>query len=104
MFLLAGARTPQAAVQRFVHPASAKDACAQLAPTYRRQIEAAYGPCVAGMARNPKTSHLVFSRVTVTGTHAKLQIAYQANGRTLRESYTLVRSKGAWLITASRQL
>ena len=91
-------------MQRFVHPVSARDACAQLAPAYRKQIQAAYGPCVAGIARNPKTSHLVFSHVVIAGTHARLQIAYQANGGTLRESYTLSRSKGTWLITASRQL
>lgn len=104
LLLLAGARSPQAAVQRFVHPVSARDACAQLAPAYRQQIEKAYGPCVAGVARNPKTRHLVFSHVTIAGSQASLQVAYLANGASVHERYTLVRAHGIWQITASRQL
>ena len=104
LVLLAGAHTPQAAVQRFVHPVSPKDACAQLAPAYRKQIEAAYGPCVAGVARNPKTTSIVFSHVVIHGTKATLQVGYLANGAPVKEKYTLARIAGAWRITASRQL
>jgi hypothetical protein len=104
LLALAGARTPQAAVHRFVHPVSPADACAQLAPAYRRQIEHQYGPCVAGVALNPKTSHIAFSHVAIHGTRATLQVSYTANGSTIRERYTLVRLAGAWRITASRQL
>jgi hypothetical protein len=102
--LLAGARTPQAAVQRFVHPVSPADACAQLAPAYRKRIEAQYGPCVAGMAKNPKTTHVVFSHVAITGSRATLQVSYDANGSPIRERYSLARSSGIWLITGARQL
>jgi acetyl-CoA carboxylase carboxyltransferase component len=101
---LAGARTPQAAVQRFVHPVSPADACAQLAPAYLKQIQSVYGPCAAGVARNPKTSHITFSHVAIHGTRATLQVSYRASSATIHERYKLARSKGFWRITASRQL
>ena len=104
LLVLAGARTPQAAVHRFVHPVSPADACAQLAPAYRKQIEASYGPCVAGVARNPKTTHIAFSHVAIHGAKATLQVRYDANGAPVKERYTLARIAGAWRITASRQL
>ncbi len=104
LLLLAGARTPQAAVQRFVHPVSAADACAQLSPAYRKQIESVYGPCAAGVARNPKTSHVAFSHVVIHGTKATLQVSYTANAARIRETYSLTRSNGVWRITSSRQL
>jgi len=103
LVLALGAHTPQDAVKRFVHPTSPADACAQLAPAYRKHIEAAYGPCIAGIAKNPKTSHLVFSHVAVTGTRASLQVGYDANGSPIRERYALARIHGIWLITGARQ-
>jgi len=99
---IAGAHAPQDAVKRFLQPRNARDACAQLAPAYRKQIEAQYGPCVAGVAKNPKATHLVISDVVVHGNEAALQADYSVPSGPITEHFTLVQRHHIWLITSAR--
>jgi hypothetical protein len=100
--IAAGAHTPQDAVRRFVQHQSAADACAQLSPAYLKSIERRYGPCVVGIAHNPKVTHLILSHVAIHGSKATLQADYRVPSGPIRETYTLVRIKGSWRITGSR--
>jgi hypothetical protein len=96
-----GAHTPQGAVKRFIEPRSAKDACAQLAPAYRKKIESEFGRCITGMKYHPKVTHLVFSHVVIHGRHAKLRADYDIPSGGVEEHYTLVRQHGVWLINGA---
>ena len=98
----AGAHTPQGAVKRFIEPRSAKDACAQLAPAYRKRLEETYGPCVPGIKKNPRATNLVISHVVVHGKHATLEADYRVPGSTVYESYSLVKHHHIWLSTGAR--
>ncbi len=102
--VLAGAKTPHAAVLRFIENHSPADACAQLAPAYEQAIAKQYGPCLQGMRVQPKATHVHTSRERIHGSTATVDAAYDANGQHFREIYTLVRRHGVWLITGSRQL
>ena len=102
--LLAGAKTPHAAVPRFIENHSPADACAQLAPAYEHAIAKQYGPCLQGMQIQPKATHVRTSRERVHGATATVDASYDASGRHFKERYTLVRSHGIWLITGSRQI
>ena len=102
--LAGGAKTPHDAVLRFIENHSPADACAQLAPAYKKAIEASYGPCLAGMRVQPKATRIVVSHEQIHGTKATVVASYHANGSNFRERYALARTKGIWLITGSRQI
>ena len=104
LVVLAGAKTPHAAVLRFIENQSPADACAQLAPAYKKAIAKQYGPCLEGMQIQPKATHVRTSRERIHGTKATVDASYDANGQHFKERYTLVRSHGIWLITGSKQI
>ncbi len=101
---LAGAKTPHAAVLRFIENHSPADACAQLAPAYKSAIAKQYGPCLAGMRIQPKATHVRTYNEKVAGAKATVDASYDASGRHFTELYTLARRHGIWLITGSKQL
>lgn len=101
---LAGAKTPHAAVLRFIENHSPADACAQLAPAYKKSIEEQYGPCLAGMRVQPKATHVRTYNEKITGSKATVDASYDASGRHFTELYSLERVHGSWLITGSKQL
>ncbi|HST15339.1 MAG TPA: hypothetical protein VLJ44_10875 [Gaiellaceae bacterium] len=104
LVLLAGARTPHAAVYRFIDNRSPADACAQLAPAYKTAIAKQYGPCLAGMRIQPRATHIRTSRERITGAKATVDASYDASGGHFKERYTLVRTRGIWLITGSKTI
>jgi hypothetical protein len=104
LVLAAGARTPQAAVLRFIENHSPADACAQLAPAYKAAITKQYGPCLAGMKIQPKTSHVRVFDTKITGSKATLEATYSTSGGSFHELYRLVQTHGIWLISGSKQL
>lgn len=104
LVVLAGAKTPHEAVLRFIENRSPQDACAQLAPAYQRSLARQYGPCLAGMRRQPKATRIRVSNERITGSKATVDAAYDVPGAHFKERYALVRAHGVWLITGSRQI
>jgi hypothetical protein len=101
---LAGAKTPHDAVIRFIENHSPADACAQLAPAYKASIQKQYGPCLQGMKVQPKATHVKTFGEKITGSKATVDASYDVSGGPYKERYTLIRSKGIWLITGSKQI
>jgi hypothetical protein len=99
-----GAHSPKEAVQRFIENRSPADACAQLAPAYKKAIQAQYGPCVQGMQIQPKATHIRVYNQKVNGPNATVEARYDANGTSFHERYTCARSHGVWQITGSKQI
>src|SRR5579862_6082811 len=99
MLAIAGAKTPHAAVLRFIENHSPADACAQLAPAYKAAIAKEYGPCLAGMKIQPKASHVRVFHTKISGSKAALEATYSTSGGSFHELYRLARAHGVWLIT-----
>lgn len=102
--LAAGAPAPHDAVLRFIENRSPADACAQLAPAYKASLAASYGPCLAGMRRQPKALRVKVLGETITASKATVRATYVANSTRFNERYRLSRIEGRWLITDAAQI
>jgi len=97
----AATNTPQEAVQRFLEPRSAADACAQLSRPYQKHLARQYGPCLVAVKANPKVTHLVISNVVVNGKNATLKATYRMPTGPAREFFSLREVKLTWLISGA---
>jgi hypothetical protein len=95
--------TPQEAVQRFLEPRSAVDACAQLSRPYLKRFARLYGrPCPAAVKENPRVTHLVMSHVVVNGKNATLKATYRVPAGPGASYFRLTLIKGTWLISGAQ--
>jgi hypothetical protein len=95
--------TPQEAVQRFLEPRTAADACAQLSRPYLKRFARLYGrPCPAAVKENPRVTHLVISHLVVNGKNATLKATYRVPAGPAASYFRLTRIKSTWLISGAQ--